>query len=439
MKKLLSCLLVSALLVGCSSVLSACNSNGENGAESTVQTTAACAHKDADDNGKCDLCATDFEDGVETKEIPVVDCTITVTLDNGDSLAGVAFVAKNENEEYSLKSDDKGVISAALKVGKYALSFDYETLPAGCVPETGMLEVAEGKGAISIEIRDNNPNGTLEKPYFITEDQTAVSIEAGAELHYIYRGAAMRYLQIENADISITYKGTTYDAVDGIVSILITPQVGEMTAFSVKNKSNAKIDTTLALVSPAGSMDNPIQMNENSVIVSVAAEEVVYYSFTADKNGVLVVTSQSALNNISLINTATNAVSALTEGSAGEYMMVSAGDVIKIAVASTDSKKAAEIDLTVQCYLGTVEEPVPVIKQKIDISFGASASIAFAAEIGKTVILADETVSLTVGAQTYTPTKTQPVSVVLAGDGTTVTFTLANLQETVNGVAFDVK
>ena len=80
-----------------------------------------------------------------------------------------------------------------------------------------------------------------------------------------------------------------------------------------------------------------------------------------------------------------------------------------------------------------------MIKEKIDLSLSAGASVTFAAEIGKTLTLADETVRLTVGAQTYTPTKTEPVSVALAGDGTTVTFTLTNLQETTNGVAFEVK
>ena len=145
------------------------------------------------------------------------------------------------------------------------------------------------------------------------------------------------------------------------------------------------------------------------------------------------------MNNISLTNTATNAVSALTEGSAGEYMVVSAGDVIKIAVASTAKEETAEIDIAVQCYLGTEADPVPVIKKNIDLSFPANASIVFAADAGKTVTLSDDGASLVIGTQTYTPTQSAPVVQALTGEGEKVLFAIVNNQDTLNGVTVTVQ
>ena len=204
----------------------------------------------------------------ETDAKDSASCTVSVKLDNGDSVSGAKFTLTLGEENYDLVSGEDGTVKADLPAGTYSISYDYDSLPSGCYPYTETVEIAADTTEILLTIVDNNPNGTAEKPFFISEDVTAVSVEAGGEVHYVYRGAAMRYLTIENEGVSVTYKDTEYKAENGKVTVLITPQMGEMTSFFVKNNTDAKIETSMSLVSPEGSMENPYDFEGNSADIS---------------------------------------------------------------------------------------------------------------------------------------------------------------------------
>ena len=402
-------------------------------------------------NGKSEEPQTDTT-GTETltqTEVPtdedpqktdvVKQCTLSVKLDNGEDISGVKITLKQGENEYQLVSGENGTVAVELSVGKYSVSYDYDSLPSGCYPDTDAVEITADTSEITLTIIDNNPNGSAEKPYFIANDVTEFTAEAGAEVHFIYRGAALRYLTIANEGVSVSYKGTVYQPENGVVTVVIAPQVGEMTRFSVKNNSSAKIESSLSLLSPEGSMENPIVLESDSVDASVPAGEAVYYEYTAEKNGILVVSSQNTLNNISLINTTTNAVTSFTLGGAATYMPVSAGDTVKIAVASTNSEQAAVIDLSVKCYQGTADDPVPVLDGSVELSFAPSATVAFSAAPGKTVRLSDASATLTVGDKTYTPTDIMAVALVLEGDSASVVFTITNNEANVVSISFEVR
>lgn len=285
------------------------------------------------------------------EEAPKVEkqCTFSVKLDNGEILAGVKLTLKSGSTEYALESGADGTVSAKLALGKYSISYDYDTLPSGCAPDTISVEVTADTAEILLAVIDNNPNGTAAKPFFIMEDVTPLEIEAGSEVYYIYRGAAMRYLTVECDGVVITYKGETYTAENGKVVVEIAPQMGEMTRFSIKNTTDAKIETDVCMVAPKGSMENPIAMEGSSAQASVPAEGAVYYKYVADKNGVLVVSSENEKNDIRLSNLNTSVVTSNTEGASSTSIAVSEGDEILIEIGSTDDTNAVVIEFAVNC------------------------------------------------------------------------------------------
>lgn len=451
MKKILSLILVAALIL-CAAALVACDGGD-------TETEAACTtHRDANDDGKCDTCGADFEDGDECTahvdvnddskcdscgtdfedgdEIVGVECTFSVLLEDGTAVGGASFTLTKGSESKTLTSGDDGVVKATLANGGYTVEFDYDTLPSGFIPLVSEVEVSAEKQEITLTLRDNNPDGSVEKPFFISEDITEFSIEAGAELFYNYRGAAQRYLVITVEGISVNYGGETFEAVDGTVTVTITPQLGSVTSFSIKNNTGAAISSSFSLKSEEGSLENPIAIEGNGAEAKVPAEGAVYYTYTAEKSGVIVVSSENELNNISITNVSTSVVSAMTSGAYATYMAVTEGDVIKIEVASTDSENEVAIAFAVNCYAGTEADPVPLVMELIDVTFTPSATIYFRGEAGKTVVLSDPHATLTFDGQGYTPTEL--VSVRLTLEGEDLIFAITNNDESMNGIELEI-
>ena len=284
-------------------------------------------------------------------------------------------------------------------------------------------------------IVDNNPNGTSAKPFYIVEDITPLELDAGCEVYYIYRGAAMRYLTIESDGVVVKYQGEEFGAENGKVVVEITPALGEMSRFSVKNTTDAKLEISICMIAPKGAMENPIDLEGNSAQASVPVDGAVYYKYVADKNGVLVVSSRNTLNNISLSNLNSYAVTSATEGALCTYMYVSEGDEVLIEVSSTDEQNATTIEFSVNCYAGTEADPVPVLGNELDLSIPADAAIVFSAEAGKTVSFYNRSVTLTVGGEDYSGS----VEVVLAGNAATVLFTFTNNSDSPVHLMFEVE
>ena len=451
MKKLLSLLLA---LILCVLPLSACSgeectshsdADGDgkcDACSATVETgEATCdTHADADGDLVCDVCRVALENATEQTEAATdAEYTLTVTLDDGSTLAGVSFTLTKGSKEIALTSGTDGTVKAILAEGTYFVGYDYDTLPEGCIPDVTEITVEKGTTAIALSVIDNNPNGTPQKPFFISEDVTAVSLDAGEELYYNYRGSALRQLKIEHAGVTVTVGETVYTAENGTVTVTLEPTIGEVTRFSVKNTTSAALETEIQLVAPLGTMENPIVLSESETVLTLSAGEVLYYLWTADKSGVLLVTSACEYNNISMTNNNTYAVSAMTAGSAGEYVTVTAGDEILISVSSTNKDAEATVDMKLSCFAATATDPVPAVKSTLDLSFAAGASLSFSAQTGKTLSITDDGVSVTVGDTVLTPDANGVLTLTLAGEGETTVFTVTNTKDSANGITINVE
>lgn len=386
-----------------------------------------CAHVDADDDGKCDKCSATYEDGDEYT-VPVANVTFTVKVAEGNVAPGVVLTLTNVGgTEKVLTTAADGTVSATLELGRY--SIEYDSLPEICMPDVFFIDIEETTSAVTLTLKDNTPDGSAEKPFFLSELTTPLTLNAGEELYYSFMGAAKCDIKIAGNGITVKYNGQTYTAVAGVVTVPVVPSgdtaVGNsLKKFSVTNTSGSQLNTSISIVYPLGSRDNPISLVTSSTVVNVEGGASVYYKWVADKSGVLLVTSANNKNNIGMTNVATNAVSSQTSGSRGEYLAVTAGDEIIIAVSSIDVQNSYNIDLTLKVYAGTDQDPVPVIKEKFEIFISASSALTFRAEQGKTVSIVDTDVFVKAGSINYTPGQLGFISAPLtSGSDFTVTNT----------------
>lgn len=394
------------------------------------------SHIDADDNFKCDNCGVDFEDGFEVKTSEV---TFTVKVEDGDVIPGVEICLTRGEEKVTVTAGDDGRVTATLDVGTYFIEYNYDTVPSGFFQTDFEVEVKMDTTAVELKFIDNNPDGTEGNPFFISEDETEIVIEPGQEIFYSYRGAVAKNLTINSDALSVTYNGETYEPVDGVVSFFIVPEIGVNSFFSVKNNSDNTVSEIIKLISPLGSMENPIVLEGNSASATVPAESVVYYNWTATESGVLIVNLTDKKDNaiaLTRVLAGDIPVSSHTAGDNYAYIIVAKDDVITVSV-STDKKEESTVDFSLEIYAGTESEPVPVLIDFIDLSYMQGESISFSAEAGKTVTVRDEdNIKITYGGEALTPEKDK-ISFTVA-DGDTV-FTVENTYEGINSVIIEIK
>lgn len=292
----------------------------------------SCTHVDKNDDGKCDACSAEFSDGDE-----MVSVSFLVETDLGAKVAGAAFDIFNNVDSYTLTTDDNGVAVAELKLGTYSIDYDFDTLPEAHFPDNFDLTVTENTTSVTLKIVDNTPNGSMEKPFFVNDSVTDITLEGGAEVYYVYRSVGIKTLEIENENVTVEYNGTTYAAEDGKVSFVMESKMGmNMVTLCIKNTSSAAISTKMSILSLLGTaIDNPIILTENTATANVTENGMVYYKWTATQSGELVVSSENPLNNISLSNMTTETYSETSNGAASISVMVNAGDEIIIIVATT--------------------------------------------------------------------------------------------------------
>lgn len=286
-------------------------------------------------------------DSVETstsdsEQAPTSDgCSFTVVTDQGQTVANASFSLVSDSNTYTLTTDENGVAIADIPAGTYSIDYVFETLPENHMPNVWTVEVTDS-ASISLLLNDNTPNGSAEKPFWLVDDVTALSLEAGAEIYYQCRNNNVT-LAIENENVSVLYNDVTYTPENGVVSFTIAHDIGANALFSVKNNGSDVIETTIKTVYPLGTMMNPILLTDASgeVVADVPQGAQVYYQWTATADGTLTVVAYHPKNNISLQNGLS--MSDATLGEESTSIDCKAGDTVIIIVGTTDNE-AAVID-----------------------------------------------------------------------------------------------
>ena len=407
-------------------------------------TEEECRHVDANDDGKCDSCSADFEDGDEAVIPTKRSVKLTAVDDKKNPLAGFTFILTGAGETITFTTGTDGSstqqlydgVSYSVEISRPEDESDATDVAYGFTLSTFSIKLEEGKSEATISLLDNRPDGSKEKPFFIYED-IDISIAPGAEVYYSCRNSADSWLEIAGSDFVVVYNDKTIMPEDGAVKLVFDAKEGnnpsdvQFEVFSVKNNAQAALESKIEFKVRPGSYANPIPVESDSFTVSVSA--TVYYQYSAASDGMLVVTSNNAKNNVKLTNG--SVVSSYTMGAKGTYIPVKAGDAIKLEIFTTDGEPA-DIDLALRICAGTESDPLPVFTDEIDLKIDAGKSISCSVEPGKKIKISNADVTVTTGGETKEPNSLGMIIVNVSDDGV---FTVTNTSTERNDVAIEIE
>ncbi len=375
MKKILLLLLCLALMISTVALMTACGGDD----------TTCTEHTDADSNGKCDNCDATVEvkctehvdadsdylcDTCGAAVIPTgpaqIDVTFTVKDDAGKGLSGITVILSHEEDEnynsVTTASDANGKITAKIYTGTYYVTFDYDVDTLGYyLAETNSITVADDTTALDLVLIDNNPDGSVDKPYTIMAGENEVVIPAGASYNYIiYRAVNLFFDATGAAGIKIDYSDAEYtaDANGNIYFALLGIDTNSVEQLVITNTTDAEITFNVEIVSAPGTYGNPIVIDAVGTAITTRAldsDETVYYTYTATASGRFTITIGTDGAYVAMLNSTTyenvNSDEDATDGVIA--FDVSEGDIIVIDITldnavSSDATVTFTPDLLVQ-------------------------------------------------------------------------------------------
>ncbi|MBQ7352481.1 MAG: hypothetical protein IJW54_00595 [Clostridia bacterium] len=390
-------------------------------------------HVDSDTNGECDNCGesvcvehTDVNKDdicdVCRKEIEKVNITFEITLkdEKGEAVPNIEITLNQYGEvkgTYTTDATGK-IIGEVSEAGKYTVIFT--ELPLNWYSSNNYSEITINQTSNTFDFVavDNTPNGSTEKPFPSENAETGeaakVVFPAGQTYNFITKGAS-RYIVINNANAKLIYKDKEYlPDENGVVRVLFdATEATSVTMFQVVNTANEENEIGLSFEVIKGTSQNPYDaVAGEEYTVSVAPEQNVHYSFVSDKDGVLMVKSPSAKNDITLYNTTSYVVANATNGNGVSYIPVRVGDVVSITVGvisnseeeSEEEAVATEIKFELTVFAGTEAEPIAIYENSI-IRVGKGVTYYFSLEEGALVtITSDVAISVNNGDASMTTT-----------------------------------
>ena len=276
-----------------------------------------------------------------------VEVTMTVKDQDGNPMAEAVVTilpTAEEGESATLTADNEGKITVTLTEGDYTVRFD--VLPEYVLGIDTALTVVAGMEPVVLEVIDNTPNGSVDRPFVIPDDTATVKIPAGETYHFTLFGANNRTLTMNDPAAEVFYNDSTYkpDAEGKIAIRMKTESARDHSFFAVTNTSAEEREMTVVILSDPGAMDNPIVIETlgEAVTANVPRDGMVYYRWAAPAAGTLTVTSADTINNISLNNLATSKVTDFSNGAESVSLEVAEGDIITIVVSVIGGDKQAE-------------------------------------------------------------------------------------------------
>lgn len=404
----LTALLILALLVG----ITACGDTPTSDPGSTpnsaaIPSTSGTKPADSTEDG-CTLILKTQDD----KVLP--DVTLSIALD------GVPVV--------TTRTDSEGKAKVELDPGTYSIS--YMGLPAYHLAYTEVLEIVNPDCTIVLEVFDNAPNGTAERPYRLSQGVNNFTIPAGTTFHYAINAVAKIIITVKAEDVEVVYitKGDNNEEIEQVCTpnengeatfALYTGDPSNPGKFTVLNKADQALSVTITSALPMGAPDNPFVLTALNQTETATVEKngTVCYVWTATMDGFLCVGSEFPFSNISMQNLSNSVVTSNTDGAGSTILAVKAGQEIRIMVSTTNGEPA-EVPFILSEYAGTEADPIVVANGPISFSCKSGETVYFqVAEANKTLTLMQYNVEITVNGETHAVTDSQSATLQL-GDET---------------------
>lgn len=188
--------------------------------------------------------------------------------------------------------------------------------------------------------------GTEQNPIQILPDATEFDAEvaAGAEVYFEIPKVSNMIMTINDADAYVLYEEEKYEAVDGVVSVVISaPDSYTPAKFVIGNAGSSDKTFKAVLAAVQGSMMNPFVVEIGSITTEVPEgnEQGVYHTFTATESGTLTYKPVSVTNDTAFdvtlynLNTYVNRTLSADFNEDGTVSVdVSVDDVVQIIVST---------------------------------------------------------------------------------------------------------
>lgn len=332
MKKLLM-LILSAFLIF--SMFSCGEPEEEEGGEECTE------HIDADGNSICDKCYEYISNSEGPTEVSVV---FTVKDRDEKTLPGVTvtLTAQGGEDVIVKTSDSNGEFTATLATGSYSVSYDYSFEELGYyLTDTARITVEKTTESLGLYLINNNPDGTLARPFALSVGENELSIPAGESYYYIVYRAVNLLVDIESPSIKVTYGSEEYTPdSEGLTNFdLLGQDTNSAEVFKIENVTDEDVSITLTINSRPGTIGNPhviAALGEEISITNITSDDIVYYKYTATAAGTFTLTMESEDSYIAMVNSR-NSVATNTSSSVGNTitLTVEEGDEIIIDCATT--------------------------------------------------------------------------------------------------------
>ena len=212
------------------------------------------------------------------------------------------------------------------------------------------------------------PDGTKENPFtFGGVKEFEVQVESGATVYcHVYKVSGMQ-LSIAGESLCVKYNEQNYRPENGGITFGVSsPDPYTPVELAITNNGSAAKTVKVEFAFLPGTMDNPytLELGEFTADIAAGNSQGVYYTYTAQKYGVLSLNCLSATSGVeysySLYNLNTYAYRALeSDGENGKLtIQVNAGDVLQI-VASTLPNGTNEYPAAQLKLVAAFEEQVP--------------------------------------------------------------------------------
>ncbi len=317
--------------------------------------TECTVHTDADLNGLCDVCGNAFDPAPSGSSGPaMVEVHFESKNQDGIAMAGAKVEIESRNgEKYQGQIQADGTMVLTLPVGSYTVTMS--ELPDMHLPTVGRFDVQVGMDTVMLEVMDNSPNGSQDRPFFIGEEDYVAELEAGGTFHFGIRGGEGRRIVIENPNVEVSCQDKIYtpDANGRVEFRIVVDDPKEHVYFTVTNHAQEKQQITVVLAADPGSNDNPYVVEklgkQDAVLVPVGG--VIHYSWVAADSGKLTLKSDNPNANLTMTcskvdalgNVSSSTDTGFSNGSAdGVSLYVMQGDRISIRVSLVDGAKEDE-------------------------------------------------------------------------------------------------
>ena len=274
-------------------------------------------HVDENGDYACDKCGELTLPADEDDEVTV---GFTVKDNEGNTLSDITVILtpmkEGENSSYSAVSGEDGTLELTLPVGDYFVIYDYDIDAVGYyLTDTSEVTVAKNTEALELYLINNNPDGTPEKPFSLSAGENAVIIPADTAYNYIVYRAVDLFVTVECDGAKVIYRDNEYLPEDGVIIFdLLGEDTNSTESFAVENVSGGELTVKITVNSLPGTSGNPYAIEELGVEITksdITSEDIIYYSYVAEKSGMLALSIISENSRVSMLNTS-NSIAAST-------------------------------------------------------------------------------------------------------------------------------